>query len=249
VERRSPPWRPRPHRRAEVKVLVHSNLDNGSPRGSPTCLGAQRCGDRALCVEGWSARASRADHTWRSVTRLAFQRALAPSVRRSCSVQHHRLRPSDAANYGALAELPAGRPDGTGDRPSSHAVNPVPVTEAQRIPIEEVVAAHQPGRRLKTPACCPCSTKPRRWRWCRAVGGRRSLQDARWMLDGADIRDPAQVPALRRLGAHRLVRSRASPRVLQSPRRPDGAYGRACSGRLDPAARPSAPHQHRICTA
>jgi methylmalonyl-CoA mutase cobalamin-binding subunit len=155
--------------------------------------------------------------------------------------------PSDAANYGALASYLLVDLMGQATQPSGHAVNPVPVTEAQRIPApQEVVAAHRAGRRLaeRLPGLLPLFDQAQAIALVpRLLAGAEAFkQRALDALDsaGIDIRDPAQVLlALRRLGAHRLEQIAGEPRrVLQSPHATEmEATAADVLGQLDAAAR------------
>jgi methylmalonyl-CoA mutase cobalamin-binding subunit len=216
-----------------TEVLVHSNLDDGFAAwfsDLASALGAALI-ERYVVEELIGGRVTHCfGHTFGDpVTRLAFQRALAVASPAPGSMLYGNTTAygaSDAANYGALAGYLLVDLMGQANRPSGHAVNPVPVTEAQRIPApQEVVAAHRAGRRLadKLPGLLPLFDEskamvlvPPLLAGAEAFRGR--ALDA---LDGAgiDIRDPAQVLlAIRRLGAHRLERiAGEAKRVLQSP--------------------------------
>ncbi len=149
---------------------------------------------------------------------------------------------------------------GQATKPSGHAVNPVPVTEAQRIPApQEVIAAHLAGRRLaeKLPGLLPLFDESKAMALVpRLLAGAEAFKtrtlDA---LDsaGIDIRDPAQVLlAIRRLGAHRLEQIAGEPkRVLQSPHATEMEQtAERVLGRLDAAARDRLRRTGtKICTA
>ncbi len=92
-------------------------------------------------------------HTYSDpVLRLAFQRALAEPGRCPGTMIYGNTTlygPDRAANYAALGSYLAVDVYGQRTRPSGHAVNPVPVTEAERIPeIDEIVDAHRYAARL-----------------------------------------------------------------------------------------------------
>jgi methylmalonyl-CoA mutase cobalamin-binding subunit len=217
----------------KVEVLVHSNLDDGFAAwfsDLASALGAAAI-ERYVVEELIGARVTHCfGHTFGDpVTRLAFQRALAmvnPTPGSMLYGNTTAYGSSDAANYGALASYLLVDLMGQATRPSGHAVNPVPVTEAQRIPApQEVIAAHLAGRRLaeKLPGLLPLFDESKAMALVpQMLAGAETFKtrtlDA---LDsaGIDIRDPAQVLlAIRRLGAHRLEQiAGASRRVLQSP--------------------------------
>lgn len=217
----------------KVEVLVHSNLDDGFASwfsDLASALGAAMI-ERYVVEELIGARVTHCfGHTFGDpVTRLAFQRALAVASPAPGSMLYGNTTAygaSDAANYGALASYLLVDLMGQATRPSGHAVNPVPVTEAQRIPApQEVVAAHLAGRRLaeKLPGLLPLFDEAKAMALVPSLLAGAEAFRARTLdaLDsaGIDIRDPAQVLlALRRLGAHRLERIAGSgARVLQSP--------------------------------
>ncbi|MBA4098640.1 MAG: hypothetical protein C0484_17975 [Rhodospirillum sp.] len=251
----------------KVEVLVHSNLDDGFAAwfsDLASALGAAAI-ERYVVEELVGARVAHCfGHTFGDpVTRLAFQRALAvvnPAPGSMLYGNTTAYGPSDAANYGALASYLLVDLMGQATQPSGHAVNPVPVTEAQRIPApQEVVAAHRAGRRLaeRLPGLLPLFDQtqavalvPRLLAGAEAF--KRRALDA---LDGAgiDIRDPAQVLlALRRLGAHRLEQIAGEPgRVLQSPHATEmEATAEDVLSQLDAAARERLRGaKTKVCTA
>jgi methylmalonyl-CoA mutase cobalamin-binding subunit len=216
-----------------TEVLVHSNLDDGFAAwfsDLASALGAAAI-ERYVVEELVGARVAHCfGHTFGDpVTRLAFQRALAivsPSPGSMLYGNTTAYGPSDAANYGALASYLLVDLMGQATQPSGHAVNPVPVTEAQRIPApQEVIAAHRAGRRLaeRLPGLLPLFDQAKATALVpRLLAGAEAFKTrALDALDsaGIDIRDPAQVLlAVRRLGAHRLEQIAGKPgRVLQSP--------------------------------
>jgi hypothetical protein len=149
----------------KVEVLVHSNLDDGFAAwfsDLASALGAAAI-ERYVVEELIGARVAHCfGHTFGDpVTRLAFQRALAvvnPTPGSMLYGNTTAYDASDAGNYGALAGYLLVDLMGQATKPSGHAVNPVPVTEAQRIPApQEVIAAHLAGRRLaeKLPGLLP----------------------------------------------------------------------------------------------
>ena len=251
----------------KVEVLVHSNLDDGFAAwfsDLASALGAAAI-ERYVVEELIGARVTHCfGHTFGDpVTRLAFQRALAVVSPAPGSMLYGNTTaygPSDAANYGALAGYLLVDLMGQATKPSGHAVNPVPVTEAQRIPApQEVIAAHLAGRRLaeKLPGLLPLFDESKAMALVpRLLAGAEAFKtrtlDA---LDsaGIDIRDPAQVLlAIRRLGAHRLEQIAGEPkRVLQSPHATEMEQtAERVLGRLDAAARDRLRRTGtKICTA
>jgi methylmalonyl-CoA mutase cobalamin-binding subunit len=251
----------------KVEVLVHSNLDDGFAAwfsDLASALGAAAI-ERYVVEELIGARVAHCfGHTFGDpVTRLAFQRALAvvnPTPGSMLYGNTTAYGSSDAANYGALAGYLLVDLMGQATKPSGHAVNPVPVTEAQRIPApQEVTAAHLAGRRLadKLPGLLPLFDEAKAIALVPPLLAGAEAFKTRTLdaLDsaGIDIRDPAQVMlALRRLGAHRLEQIAGTPkRVLQSPHATEMEHtAERVLGRLDPAARERLRRTGtRICTA
>jgi methylmalonyl-CoA mutase cobalamin-binding subunit len=217
----------------KTEVLVHSNLDDGFAAwfsDLASALGAALL-ERYVVEELVGARITHCfGHTFGDpVTRLAFQRALAVASPAPGSMLYGNTTSygaSDAANYGALAGYLLIDLMSQATKPSGHAVNPVPVTEAQRIPApQEVVAVHRAGRRLadKLPGLLPLFDETQAMALVPSLlaGAEAFRNRALDALDstGIDIRDPAQVLlSLRHLGAHRLERIAGnSTRVLPSP--------------------------------
>ena len=251
----------------KVEVLVHSNLDDGFAAwfsDLASALGAAAI-ERYIVEELIGARVAHCfGHTFGDpVTRLAFQRALAVANPTPGSMLYGNTTAydaSDAGNYGSLASYLLTDLMGQATKPSGHAVNPVPVTEAQRIPApQEVIAAHLAGRRLaeKLPGLLPLFDESKAMALVPPLlaGADAFKMRALDALDGAgiDIRDPAQVLlALRRLGAHRLEQIAGTPkRVLQSPHASEMEHtAERVLGRLDPAARERLRRTGtKICTA
>ena len=251
----------------KVEVLIHSNLDDGFAAwfsDLASALGAAAI-ERYAVEELIGARVTHCfGHTFGDpVTRLAFQRALAvvsPSPGSMLYGNTTAYGPSDAANYGALASYLLVDLMSQATQPSGHAVNPVPVTEAQRIPApQEVVAAHRAGRRLaeRLPGLLPLFDQAKAMALVpRLLAGAEAFK--RRALDaldsaGIDVRDPAQLLlALRRLGAHRLEQIAGEPRrVLQSPHAADmEATAEHVLAQLDAAARERLRRTGtKICTA
>jgi methylmalonyl-CoA mutase cobalamin-binding subunit len=137
-------------------VIVHSNLDDGFAatfRDAACAFGAVLIERHIVEVLLGARLAHCYGHTYGDPSlRLAFQRALAATGdcpgtmvygnTTSYGVDH-------AANYAALARYLLVDIYAQRTLPSGHAINPVPVTEAQRIPeIDEIVDAHRFAARL-----------------------------------------------------------------------------------------------------
>src|SRR5262245_8872706 len=139
-----------------VEVIVHSNLDDGfaSMFTDLSCsLGTilleqyiidELCGAHAAYCFG---------NTYaKPMTRLAFQRA-AQKISRTPGTMLYGATTmygtNHAANYAALASYLRVDIYGEKTRPAGHAVNPTPVTEAERIPdIDEIIDVHLFANRL-----------------------------------------------------------------------------------------------------
>ncbi|MGF7159411.1 methylmalonyl-CoA mutase cobalamin-binding domain/chain [Rhodoligotrophos appendicifer] len=139
-----------------VDIIIHSNIDDGFA-SMFTDLG---CSLGAILLEqyiidelcGAHASYSFGNTYARPLTRLAFQRA-ASSVARTPGTMIYGATtmygPNHAANYAALASYLRMDIYGERTRPAGHAINPVPVTEAERIPdIEEIIDVHIFANRL-----------------------------------------------------------------------------------------------------
>ena len=139
-----------------AEVLIHSNLDDGF--ASIFCDLA--CGIGAVLLECHiveeliGARMSHCyGHTFSEpLTRLAFQRALAIASPHPGSMVYGNTTiygAGEVENYANLAGYLLTDILAQATRPSGHGLNPVPVTEAMRIPeIGEIVDAHLFANRL-----------------------------------------------------------------------------------------------------
>jgi len=139
-----------------VPIIVHSNLDDGFASlftdlscSLGTILLEQYIVDD-LC--GGHAAYSFGNTYARPLSRLAFQRA-AQKIHRTPGTMLYGATtmygPNHAENYAALATYLRMDIYGERSRPAGHAVNPVPVTEAERIPdIEEIIDVHMFANRL-----------------------------------------------------------------------------------------------------
>jgi methylmalonyl-CoA mutase cobalamin-binding domain/chain len=205
-----------------VDILVHSNLDDGFAAtfsDLASALGAALV-ERYIVEDLAGGRMSHCygHHFTDGNGRLAFQLALAASGGAPGTMVYGNTtsyRGSRAANFASLAAYLEIDIAGQRLKPTGHAVNPVPVSENERIPdIDEVVDAQLFADRLiemtdgrQTP-----------------VDLERAEADARRLLEGAtafrdrllgglqeigiDTTDVLQMLlALRRLGARRLERA------------------------------------------
>ncbi len=139
-----------------VEVLIHSNLDDGFA----ALFTDLACGLGAVLIERYvveelvGARMTHCyGHTFEDpLTRLAFQRALARANPAPGSMVYGNTTTYGAgtvANYATLASYLLVDIAAQRARPSGHGLNPVPVTEAMRIPqIDEIVDAHLFANRL-----------------------------------------------------------------------------------------------------
>ncbi|HKG74722.1 MAG TPA: cobalamin-dependent protein [Aestuariivirgaceae bacterium] len=139
-----------------VPVIVHSNLDDGFASiftdlscSLGTILLEQYIVDELL---GGHAAYSFGNTYAKPFSRLAFQRA-AQRISTTPGTMIYGATtmygPNHAANYAALATYLRVDIYGEKTRPAGHAVNPTPVTEADRIPdIDEIVDVHMFANRL-----------------------------------------------------------------------------------------------------
>jgi methylmalonyl-CoA mutase cobalamin-binding subunit len=139
-----------------VEVLIHSNLDDGfaSLFTDMACAIGSVLIERSIVEDLLGGRMAHCyGHTSSDpLTRLAFQRALARVASSPGSMIYGNTTiyvEAEVENYANLAgyllvDILAQRL-----RPTGHAINPVPVTEALHIPeIEDVVSAHLFANRL-----------------------------------------------------------------------------------------------------
>jgi methylmalonyl-CoA mutase cobalamin-binding domain/chain len=139
-----------------VPVLIHSNLDDGF--ASLFCDLACGIGmvllERYIVEELVGARMTHCfGHTFSDpLTRFAFQRALASANPEPGSMVYGNTTifvADPVENYANLASYLLVDILAQRTRPSGHGLNPVPVTEAMRIPeIDEIVDAHLFANRL-----------------------------------------------------------------------------------------------------
>ena len=202
-----------------VEVLVHSNLDDGFAglfADMSSALGMVLV-EKHIVETLIGARLSHCfgHHFTAPLVRAAFHAALArvsdtPGTMIFGNTVSYKSTP--AANYASLASYLQADIWALGRTPTGHAVNPVPVTENERIPdIDEIIDAQMFAHRLGEHAAglaglidpAPIDALADRL----VEGGRRfaarllaGLEDA-----GIDTADPAATMlALRRIGPRRL---------------------------------------------
>lgn len=201
------------------EVLVHSNLDDGFAAlfcDLSCCLGAVLL-ERYIVDELLGASVSHCyGHTFSEpVKRLAFQRALARVESTPGTMVYGNTTIYDqdqVANYAGLASYLLVDVVAQQTVPSGHAVNPVPVTEAQRIPeVDEIIDAHRFAGRLieRAVEMRPLFDLDAADETAASIiaGGRMFYDRVLSGLDeaGIDTRDPFEMLlALRRIGARRL---------------------------------------------
>jgi methylmalonyl-CoA mutase cobalamin-binding subunit len=202
-----------------AEILVHSNLDDGFAAlfcDLATAFGAVLI-ERHIVEDLLGCRLGHCyGHSFSNpVTRLAFQRALARAPGALGTMIYGNTvayRGAGPENYAALARYLSVDALGQLIAPTGHALNPVPVTEAERIPdIDEVVAALKFAIRLfenieETRALV--STEEADVLAERIVTGGQIFRDS--LFDGLtqagiDVTDPFELLlALRRIGPKRL---------------------------------------------
>ena len=202
-----------------VEVIVHSNIDDGFA----SMFTDLACSLGAILLEqyivddlcGGHAAYSYGNTYARPYPRLAFQRAAQKIVRTPGTMVYGATTmygPNHAANYAALATYLRVDIYGEKTRPAGHAVNPTPVTEAERIPdIDEIIDVHMFANRL-VELDQPLHTLYRDEEIDeiadRIVEGGRKFRDN--VLNGftearIDIRNPFEMLlAIRRVGSKRL---------------------------------------------
>ena len=202
-----------------VPILIHSNLDDGF--ASLFCDLA--CGIGVVLLERYivedliGARMAHCfGHTFSDpLTRLAFQRALARANPEPGSMVYGNTTifvADPVENYANLGSYLLVDILGQRTCPSGHGLNPVPVTEAMRIPeIDEIVDAHLFANRLilRAEGYLPLLDfgKADQLADRMVEGGRRFQAGVLKGLEeaGIDIRDPFEMLlTLRRIGARQL---------------------------------------------
>ena len=221
-----------------VEIIVHSNLDDGFAAlfsDLASAFGAVLI-ERYIVEEllggciGHCYGPSFSD----PLTRLAFQRALAqlPGAAPGTMIYGNTVAydGGGSANYAALARYLTIDALGQSLAPTGHALNPVPVTEAERIPdIDEVIDAQLFALRLMDHVADyhPLIDLTEADRIAgRLIEGGRRFKDAvlaGLTAAGFDISDPLELLlALRRIGARRL-----EALFGPGPPDPEAPHGRA----------------------
>jgi methylmalonyl-CoA mutase cobalamin-binding subunit len=139
-----------------VEVLIHSNLDDGfaSLFTDMACAIGAVLIERTIVEELLGGRMAHCyGHTYSDpLTRLAFQRALAQVTESPGSMVYGNTTiyvEDEVENYANLASYLLVDILAQRLKPTGHAINPVPVSEALHIPeIDEVVNAHLVANRL-----------------------------------------------------------------------------------------------------
>ncbi|MBB3770145.1 methylmalonyl-CoA mutase cobalamin-binding subunit [Angulomicrobium tetraedrale] len=202
-----------------VEVLVHSNLDDGFAglfADMSSALGMVLV-EKHIVETLIGARLSHCfgHHFTAPLVRMAFHAALAqvtdtPGTMIFGNTVSYKSTP--AGNYASLASYLQADIWALGRRPTGHAVNPVPVTENERIPdIDEIIDAQLFAHRLAAHAAGSASLidrAPIDALADRLVEGGRLFASrvlAGLAEAGIDTVDPAQMMlALRRIGPKRL---------------------------------------------
>jgi methylmalonyl-CoA mutase cobalamin-binding subunit len=202
-----------------VEVIVHSSLDDGFA----SLFTDLACSLGAILLEqyivdelcGGHSSYSFGNTYARPYTRHAFQRAAQKITRTPGTMIYGATTmygENHAENYAALVTYLRIDIHGQKTRPAGHAVNPTPVTEAQRIPdIDEIIDAHLLANRLveleeplrglyRDEDIDPIADRI-------VAGGRRFKENvlAGFQEAGIDIENPFEMLlAIRRVGSKRL---------------------------------------------
>ncbi|UUX48795.1 cobalamin-dependent protein [Nisaea acidiphila] len=201
-----------------VPVLVHSNIDDGFGAhltDLASCLGMMLIEQEIGRLAGVPVAHCYGHHFSDPLARLAFQRAMALAEMVPGSMVYGNTtsyRGTPAENAASLSSYLMVDALGQATRPTGHAINPVPVTENERIPeIDEVIEAQLHAGRLKEHALD----------WEPLIAGEGADAMAATLLDGArrfergvmkglaeagiDTSDVFEMLlALRRIGARKL---------------------------------------------
>lgn len=218
----------------ETEILVHSNLDDGFAAhfsDLACCLGAVLI-ERHIVKEliGVSTAHCYGHHFSNPITRLAFQKALFDLDETTGSMIYGNTTSylgSPAENYASLAGYLSIDIEGLIRWPSGHAINPVPVTENERIPdIGEVVDAQLFSARLEETVMARFEMSDpapaEELATTLAAGAQRFKDDVLAGLTGAgiDTSDAFELLlALKRIGARRLEQLFGPGRLSDSDRR------------------------------
>ncbi len=205
-----------------VPILIHSNLDDGFAAlfTDLACAFGAVLLERRIVEELIGGVIGHCyGHTFSDpVTRLAFQRALArgrtevPGSMVYGNTTLYRAGVPEAENYARLGSYLSLDMAAQLLMPSGHAVTPIPVSEAERIPdIDEVVAAqlYAQGLKERVAAQLPLVALAEADLLAeRLLEGGRRFHDAvlaGLSASGVEVDDPLQLLlALRRIGARRL---------------------------------------------
>ena len=207
-------------------ILIHSNLDDGYAAWFEDMASALGF----ALIEKWLVEevcGLKLGHCWGHtytdpVKRLAFKCALEEANPTPGTMIYGNTTlygPSHAANYGALAGYLTIDIMGQFMRPTGHAITPIPVTEAQRIPsIDEVIDAHLAARRLasRLEGAVPLFSAEASEELAGPLleRGKRFAERIRQALfdTGVDMEDPAQIMlTLKRAGPAALETAFADP--------------------------------------
>ncbi|MFO0997104.1 MAG: cobalamin-dependent protein [Alphaproteobacteria bacterium] len=202
-----------------VEVLVHSNIDDGFA----ALFTDLACSLGAVLLEQYVVEDLCGGHMGhcygntfaQPFTRLAFQRAVHAVARAPGTMIYGATTmygENHPANYAALAAYIRADAYGQRTRPSGHAITPVPITEAERIPdIDEIIDVHMFANRwceLDRPCSGPYSEEEIDALAETIVeGGRRFKASVlKGLVEaGIDVKNPIEtLLALRRVGAKRL---------------------------------------------
>lgn len=202
-----------------VEVIVHSSLDDGFA----SLFTDLACSLGAILLEqyivddlcGGHASYSFGNTYARPYARHAFQRAAQQITRTPGTMIYGATTmygENHAANYAALVTYLRIDIHGQKTRPAGHAINPTPVTEAERIPdIDEIIDAHRLANHLveleeplsglyRDEEIDPIADRI-------VAGGRRFKENvlAGFQEAGIDIENPFEMLlAIRRVGSKRL---------------------------------------------
>ncbi|WP_137389807.1 cobalamin-dependent protein [Rhodoligotrophos defluvii] len=209
-----------------VEILVHSNLDDGYAAWVEDMGTALGC----AMIERWIVEDLMGlplgqcfGHTFTDpVKRLAFKMALAranPTPGTMLYGNTTLYRADIAENYAALCSYIMIDMIGQLTAPTGHAVTPIPVTEAQRIPdVGEIVDAHMAAHRLaeRLPLAMPLIDDQAAAALVEPLEARARSFMARALSAftdaGINMEDPAELLlAMRRIGPGRLEAWYADP--------------------------------------
>ncbi len=218
----------------ETEILVHSNLDDGFAAhfsDLACCLGAVLI-ERQILQEliGVKTAHCYGHHFSNPVTRLAFQKALFDLGETTGSMIYGNTTSylgSPAENYASLAGYLSIDIEGLTRWPTGHAINPVPVTENERIPdIAEVVEAQLFSARLEETVAARLELSDagpaEELAATLVTGARRFREDVFKGLTeaGIDTEDAFELLlSLKRIGARRLEQLFGPGRVVEAERR------------------------------